>query len=337
MPRLSKPQLFEKIFRAIQDSGWNYVLLSAPSDHPLRLSLFRNEESHKVRIYIWNLTHGGGAARPEDEYRIQITGVNHFESEPGGKTLILGWWDEGEVFAGFDHRRHTGPLGASPSMQIRRQYLREAYERGFSPCPKGNEEIAVAFRPGFFVEYVRVLEPLHDTGESPRDIQVLTDIAVDPSAVNDADIQTVTEQRRTAVSSVRRALRDSSFQDRVLTAYGHHCAVCSLQLDLVEAAHIVPVSITDSTDETSNGLALCVLHHRAYDRALIAVDQEYNVLLNAREAGRLREIGHDGGLETFRENLRRSHCSPSNPIILPGSRSAARCLPIRRFICDFRR
>lgn len=305
MPRLSKQQLLDQILSSIHQAGWNYLLLSSRNEHPFRLSIFREEqESYNVRIYIWNLTHGGGARRPEDEYRIQITGIDHFESEPGAKTIILGWWDEGEVFAGFDYRRHSGVLGASPSMQIIREHLRHAYERGFSAYLKTNGEIAVAFRPTFIVEYVRVLEPLHDTGESPADFEVLQDVATDPNAVNDAQIQTVSEGRRTTISSVRRALRDSSFKERVLTAYSYRCAVCSLQLDLVEAAHIIPVVAQGSTDETCNGIALCVLHHKAYDRALIAVDPSYNVMLSNNKSDRLREIGHDGGLDVFTTSLR---------------------------------
>jgi putative restriction endonuclease len=243
MPILTKRQLIEKIIDSVRNCGWNLLYLSRPSAHPLRLRVFRDAETFNVRIYIWNMTHGGGRLRPADEYRIQITGVLRFEPEPEGKTLILGWWDEAGVFAGFDYRKHSGPLGASPSMQIREQFLREAYENGFSPCNKGNREIAIAFRPDFLVEYVRFLEHLHDVGRSPIDFEVLSSIATDPTVVNDLDIERVSQQRRSAVASIRRALRDNSFKEKVLTAYSHHCAVCSLQMDLVEAAHITLVQI----------------------------------------------------------------------------------------------
>lgn len=250
------------------------------------------------------MTHGGGSARPTDEYRIQITGVSRFEPEPDGKTLILGWWAEVGIFSGFDYRKHAGPLGASPSMQIREQFLREAYEHGFSPCNKGNREIAIAFRPDFFMEFVRFLEDLHDVGKSPVDFEVLADIAKDPQTVNDSDLEKVSQQRRTAVASVRRVLRDTSFKDRVLTSYSHQCAVCSLQMDLVEAAHIVPAAAPGSTDETSNGMTLCVLHHKAYDKAIIAVDDQYHILMSMPQKRRLQEIGHDGGMESFIRGLR---------------------------------
>lgn len=302
MPRLSKPELLERIITAIRLCGWQFIVLTI--HHPFRLRIYRENESYTVRIYIWNLTHGGGPARPPDEYRIQITGISRFDSEPDGRAIILGWWEEAGVFAGFDYRKHSGPLGASPSIQIREQFLREAYERGFSPCDKGNREIAIAFRPSFFCEYVRSLEELHDAGKVRTDLDMLRAVAHDPFAVNDEDLSSVTTGRRRALSSVLRTLRDASFRERVLTSYGHQCAMCGLQLDLIEAAHIVPVQAPGSTDETSNGLALCVLHHRAFDKAVVSVADDYHVLVSESERDRLTSIGHDGGLKSFVKALR---------------------------------
>jgi putative restriction endonuclease len=44
-----------------------------------------------------------------------------------------------------------------------------------------------------------------------------------------------------------------------------------LPLKLPDAAHIVPVTFPDSTDEVTNGLGLCRLHHGAYDNGLLGV------------------------------------------------------------------
>ncbi|MDA2912293.1 hypothetical protein MYX04_15345, partial [Nitrospiraceae bacterium AH_259_D15_M11_P09] len=68
---------------------------------------------------------------------------------------------------------------------------------------------AIAFRPDFFAEYVRSLESLHDVGRAGTDLAILQAVAEDPQAVNDADIESVTEVRRSAVASVRRTLRDT--------------------------------------------------------------------------------------------------------------------------------
>lgn len=304
MVQLTKTDLLSIITRSIADCGWNVLYLS--DSHPFRLQIYRDDESYRVRIYIWNITSGGNH-RPPDEYRIQLTGLPKRSFEPElnkGKTLILGWWSGSNVFAGWDYRKHTGILGKSPSIQIREQYLRNAHLNGFSICDKGNEETAIAFKPNFFVEYVRNLESLHGFGESKDDLNVLENVAHDPDLVNDREIESITKSRQTVIQTVRRKLRDSSFQDRVLTAYTYRCAICSVQLDLVQAAHIVPVFHEHGTDQTSNGIALCALHHYAYDRGLVFIDEKYSIQINQNKVNKLRAVSRDSGLEEFTDALR---------------------------------
>ena len=47
-----------------------------------------------------------------------------------------------------------------------------------------------------------------------------------------------------------------------------------------------------------------MLHHRAYDKALLAISDNYHVLVSGSEKGRLRAIGHDGGMDKFIAGLR---------------------------------
>lgn len=301
MPRLSKPQLLDIILRSIKNSGWQAICLSR--SHPFSLRVFNSQETHTISIYIWNMTHGGGP-RAANEFRIQITGTAQFEQIAGTKTLILGWWEDAGVFAGFDFRKHSGPLGASPSMQVKEEYLRNAHVNGFSAYPKGNKEIVITFRPDFLVEYIKNLEPLHDFGQSTREIQVLNQVAVEPEAVNDTVINSLARSRQSTIRSIKKALRDSSFSQRVLTAYGFRCAVCSIQLNLIEAAHIVPVAVDGSTDDTSNGIALCFLHHKAFDNSLIAIADDYHVLISDGQIRRFQEDRRAGGLRGFKNALR---------------------------------
>ncbi|MBT3209467.1 MAG: HNH endonuclease [Bacteroidetes bacterium] len=301
--RHRKYDLLELIIQGIRDDGWNILYLSDPKYHPFRLKIYKGEESHNVRIYIWNLTHGGGAMRPADEYRIQITGVEQFDLEPNGKTLILGWWREGEVFAGFDFNKHNGVLGFSPSIQIREEALRKAHIKGMAAWEKDNQEIAISFRPDFITEYIRNLESLHSFGESEQDLEVLEVLTDNPEEVNDAEIAEVTEERQTTVVSVKKKIRDNSFKSRVLTSYSNHCAFCGIQLKLIDAAHIVPVQ-HDGTDETSNGISLCAIHHRAFDRNLVTFNSDYQILTSEKNFDKLKEIGLDGGAEKFINDLR---------------------------------
>ena len=303
MARHNKYDLIEKIVSAINDSGWNVAYLEDIKQHPFYMQIYRDDESYRVKIYIWHLTHGGGKARPKDEYRIQITGVERFEPLQNGKTLILGYWKEADIFAGFDVRKHLGKLGASPSIQIREDALRKAYINGFEPCDKGNKEVAIAFRPDFFVDYVQSLEPLHDFGQSTKDLSVLSEVAQNPE-VNVADIKIQNVARKTTVVTVGKKLRDVSFRRRVLTAYSFHCAVCGVQLKLVEAAHIIPVNHDNGTDETRNGIALCALHHKAYDQALITIVEDYSIQINRNRVTELQNQKLSDGLAKFSQDLR---------------------------------
>lgn len=297
---LAKGRLLDTIVAAIRDSGWNVLYLA--EGHPFQLQMYRGDQSFRLLIYIWNITHGGGSARPADEYRIQVTGVGQFQQLPNTKTLILGWWAEAGVFAGFDIRKHSAPLGFSPSLQIRRGALELAAQTGFAPSDKGNQEIAIAFRPDFFAQYVRDLETLHDFGQSFQDFAVLQAVAQEPE-INTTDLPLTNQERRVAVSSVSRKLRDARFRKNVLTAYSYRCAFCGVALNLTDAAHIVPITHESSVDRTYNGLALCALHHRAYDQSLVTVWEDYTVRVSEAEKARLEAIARGTGIEAFRQGL----------------------------------
>ncbi len=307
-PLLTKSQLLETIVTAIRESGWNVLYLS--DNHPFDLQMYQGDQSYRLHIYIWNITHGGGHARPADEYRIQVTGISQFHQLPGAKSLILGWWSAGNVFAGFDFRKHNAPLGFSPSLQIRRQSLELAAQNGFAASDKGNQEIAIAFRPDFLAQYVIDLETLHDFGQSTQDLTALETVAQQPE-VNTAELPVTSPQRRTAVTSVSRRLRDAKFRKNVLTAYNYRCAFCGVQLNLTDAAHIVPVSHEDSVDRTYNGLALCALHHQAYDQSLVTVWEDYTVRVHEAEVTSLQALQRGAGIEAFRIALFPSILLPS--------------------------
>lgn len=79
-------------------------------------------------------------------------------------------------------------------------------------------------------------------------------------------------RRRYATRLFRQRLHQTEFRERVVRAYQHHCAVCRLRRDeLLEAAHIVPDLDPRGVPAVPNGLALCNLHHAAFDRYLIGI------------------------------------------------------------------
>lgn len=81
-------------------------------------------------------------------------------------------------------------------------------------------------------------------------------------------------------------LRKRGFRQAIIAAYDYKCAVCGLKLYSpdylsweVEAAHIVPHS-KKGKDDIWNGLALCHLHHWAFDYGWFTLLDNYKVLFS---------------------------------------------------------
>jgi putative restriction endonuclease len=63
----------------------------------------------------------------------------------------------------------------------------------------------------------------------------------------------------------------------VLDAYERRCAVCGLPFaELLDAAHIKPDS-QGGAPSVPNGLALCKIHHGAFDTNIIGISPDYIV------------------------------------------------------------
>ncbi|WP_218220543.1 HNH endonuclease [Nesterenkonia sp. Act20] len=76
---------------------------------------------------------------------------------------------------------------------------------------------------------------------------------------------------------VKRRLHQRDFRSNVMFAYTSRCSVCSLgHAQLLDAAHILADS-RGGLPEISNGLALCKIHHAAYDSNIMGVDSDHRV------------------------------------------------------------
>jgi putative restriction endonuclease len=80
-------------------------------------------------------------------------------------------------------------------------------------------------------------------------------------------------------------IRGGLFKREIPKIYNHTCAISGLRISavanvsMVDACHIVPFS--EGYDDTlTNGIALCPNLHRAFDRGLISVSDDYTVLIN---------------------------------------------------------
>jgi len=102
---------------------------------------------------------------------------------------------------------------------------------------------------------------------------------------------------------LEKEVRSGVFKRLVLAAYDSTCAVSGLKLintasahaPLLDACHIVPWAVSHD-DTLPNGLALCPNLHRAFDRHLFWVDEDYRVRLSP-SFGEL--TGGDYGVQRF--------------------------------------
>jgi putative restriction endonuclease len=85
--------------------------------------------------------------------------------------------------------------------------------------------------------------------------------------------------RRRYITVVTRArLHQAAFRERVLEAYRRICAICRLRhSELLEAAHILPDGHPQGLPIVPNGLALCSLHHAAFDAHILGVTPDHEV------------------------------------------------------------
>jgi putative restriction endonuclease len=80
-------------------------------------------------------------------------------------------------------------------------------------------------------------------------------------------------------------LRGSLFKREIPKIYNNTCCISGMRIDatisisMIDACHIVPFS--ESYDDTiTNGITLCPNLHRAFDRGLIAIDEDYKVVVS---------------------------------------------------------
>lgn len=85
------------------------------------------------------------------------------------------------------------------------------------------------------------------------------------------------EARRSYITAtVRQRVHQRSFRERVLQAYREQCALCRLRHEeLLDAAHIIPDSEPEGEPVITNGIALCKLHHAAFDRQFLGIRPDY--------------------------------------------------------------
>jgi putative restriction endonuclease len=168
--------------------------------------------------------------------------------------------------------------------------LRYAY-RGLDPEHRDNRGLRRAMAERVPIVYFHAIEPGSYVAAYPVFVvddhpeQLSFSMQVDDLYAAESDAlgalavvgEDVAEPRRAYVTATfRRRLHQVAFRERVIRAYAERCALCRLRhQELLDAAHITPDSDAEGEPVVSNGVALCKLHHAAFDRFFFAIRPDY--------------------------------------------------------------
>ena len=97
--------------------------------------------------------------------------------------------------------------------------------------------------------------------------------------------QTFSSQRPIVPIERENPIRSAGFRQAIMRMYDYTCAVCRLRIvtmdgeSATDAAHIIPFRISRN-DDVRNGISLCKLHHWAFDKGLISLNETYQVIVS---------------------------------------------------------
>jgi putative restriction endonuclease len=113
-----------------------------------------------------------------------------------------------------------------------------------------------------------------------RSEEAFNDLAL-PAALPDEELGLPQGPTETLVSRPMRLVQ-SFFRRSVLTSYAYKCSFCGLSVKtLLNASHIIPWKASvERRADPRNGLCLCSLHDRAFDRGLMSIDKNWNLLVS---------------------------------------------------------
>lgn len=145
------------------------------------------------------------------------------------------------------------------------------------------DKVPLVYFFGVAIGWYQVIKPVFVTDDNPRELAftIMADVInpFDENRMNRAraaDQEEVALRRRYSTAAVQQRLHQSAFRERVLHAYREHCAMCQLKhRELLDAAHIIGDADPDGRPEVSNGLALCKIHHSAFDRGILGIRPDY--------------------------------------------------------------
>jgi putative restriction endonuclease len=123
--------------------------------------------------------------------------------------------------------------------------------------------------------------PVYVAGEDPMRHEFILSFS---SGEVGLDLSILTAPEKVYAARVtKQRLHQPVFREQVLLAYASSCAICRLRhSQLLDAAHIIGDGEGGGDPVVTNGMALCKIHHAAYDRDFLAITPKHEVRINQK-------------------------------------------------------
>lgn len=213
------------------------------------------------------------------------------------------FWFGGEQIPLMDRQRGIRkPAGMAAALSIRTVYRREGVERPYEDEMgvdglfrykwRGDDsnhaenralraamdlQLPLIWFYGFADGLYAANYPVYLLAEEPAQQQFVVALGEDQRVV-DVGHEADPIVRAYVERTTRQRLHQPAFRAGVMRAYTTRCAVCSFRhASLLDAAHITADAHAEGDPVTSNGLALCRIHHGAYDANILGIRPDLTV------------------------------------------------------------
>ncbi len=286
-------------------------------ENPYRFSINKKE----FYILIKNVHESGNGRGNQDESRLQISRSQKFKEVLSSKKPVipLGYFQDDKVFTGWNpfYMRDRYNNKANISIYTRFSVQKEASISGISNYMDNNGNSVITFKPQYLGLYLENYEQIHYLDKN----ELLNLIEVSDKSNNDNSFEDVNFGKNKLTITHERFKRNPKFIKEVKEAYNHRCAMCGIQLECVDAAHIIPISDDLGIDEVENGICLCTLHHRAYDRGILFFDEDFKIKYNDEKINYLTKMKLDSGIHKLNSLTFEKIELPNNAMFYPNKRN----------------
>ncbi|MFC1989604.1 HNH endonuclease [Chloroflexota bacterium] len=267
-----------------------------------------------IWLFIRNIHDSGSGRTNPDESRIQVSKTPKFEEVLSSNIPIvfLGYDSEYHVFTAWDPILQRDRLNQRQNVSLYSRFSSQqnALNQGVAVYKDNDGQVVISFQTEYLGLYIDNYQQMHSSNETE-----LLELVSSSNRISETENEvgeTIEIGRKKYIVTHQTYPRDYRFTRTIKSLYDDSCAMCGMQLELVEAAHIIPHGHELGSDELNNGLCLCILHHGAFDHGLIFVDSRYKILRNDEKFIYLDKINKRFGEERLLSKIYEKIKLPQN-------------------------